>query len=368
MQLELQQQSSAPSRQLLYGLGRSQDSLMSTRMSSKNFMAINNSGGGGGGNTNPPGHSKGPIYASWNGSQYSANTYTTMTSDGAGPPPPMTHAMPYHKDGWTSLFIVASSTYAQLLIVMCVVGALSEVVTHNVSFLYFESFFAFLYAVSIVFFLYVFGYLLRSKRRREERKRLRKLSRWRESNMANPTNTTTADDETSDYDSVQVDSRGAAMSGSAMSVENEIVSAPPSHLRRFFNNFSGERRRFSRSDPAETEDKGGVSQNPLPASRKTSASRQWTMSQNFGLGGESPAEMVSYSTMTNSSDITTHNAATNGRGKAKKTKVSDNEHSHGSLFLRAGAVVFGLGTMIYDGLEFGAFLAFGARRITTGFM
>jgi hypothetical protein len=33
---------------------------------------------------------------------------------------------------------VASSTYAQLLIVMCVVGALSEVVTHNVSFLYFE--------------------------------------------------------------------------------------------------------------------------------------------------------------------------------------------------------------------------------------
>lgn len=103
MQLELQQQqqqqSSAPSRQLLYGLGRSQDSLMSTRMSSKNLMVINS--GGGGHHNNPSGHSgKGPIYASWNGSQYSANTYTTMTSDGAGPPPPMTHAMPYHKDGW----------------------------------------------------------------------------------------------------------------------------------------------------------------------------------------------------------------------------------------------------------------------------
>lgn len=100
MQLELQQQqqqqSSAPSRQLLYGLGRSQDSLMSTRMSSKNLMVINNSGH----HLNPSGHSsKGPIYASWNESQYSANTYTTMTSDGAGQPPPMTHAMPYHKDG-----------------------------------------------------------------------------------------------------------------------------------------------------------------------------------------------------------------------------------------------------------------------------
>ena len=38
----------------------------------------------------------------------------------------------------TSLFIVGSSTYAQLLIVICMVAALSEVVTHNVPFLYFE--------------------------------------------------------------------------------------------------------------------------------------------------------------------------------------------------------------------------------------
>lgn len=38
----------------------------------------------------------------------------------------------------TSLFIVGSSTYAQLLIVICIVAALSEVVTHNVPFNYFE--------------------------------------------------------------------------------------------------------------------------------------------------------------------------------------------------------------------------------------
>lgn len=38
----------------------------------------------------------------------------------------------------TSLFIVGSSTYAQLLIVICIVSALSEVVTHNVPFLFFE--------------------------------------------------------------------------------------------------------------------------------------------------------------------------------------------------------------------------------------
>ena len=173
--------------------------------------------------------------------------------------------------------------------------------------------------------------------------------------MSNPSNNgVTTEDETSDYDSVQVDRNVS----SAMSVENEIsASTVPSPMRRFFNNFSGERRRFSRSDPSEMME--GVSSNPHPASRKSSANKQWTMPQNFNLGGGgTPAgEMVSYSTMTsNNSDIvTTHSAAMNGR-KAKKTKVSDNEHSHGSLFLRAGAVAFGLGTMIYDGLEFGAFL------------
>jgi hypothetical protein len=173
--------------------------------------------------------------------------------------------------------------------------------------------------------------------------------------MSNPSNNgvTTTEDETSDYDSVQVDRNVS----SAMSVENEI-STIPSPMRRFFNNFSGERRRFSRSDPSEMME--SVSSNPHPASRKSSANKQWTMPQNFNLGGggtQSAGEMVSYCTMTsNNSDIvTSQSAAVNGR-KAKKTKVSDNEHSHGSLFLRAGAVAFGLGTMIYDGLEFGAFL------------
>ncbi|XP_064094885.1 uncharacterized protein LOC135207210 isoform X3 [Macrobrachium nipponense] len=41
--------------------------------------------------------------------------------------------------------------------------------------------------------------------------------------------------------------------------------------------------------------------------------------------------------------------------KPKKHKTSDNEHSHGSFFLRIGAIAFGLGTMIYNGLEFGVF-------------
>ncbi|KAG6448043.1 hypothetical protein O3G_MSEX005308 [Manduca sexta] len=39
----------------------------------------------------------------------------------------------------------------------------------------------------------------------------------------------------------------------------------------------------------------------------------------------------------------------------RRRKTSQNDHSHGSFFLRIGAIAFGLGTMIYNGLEFGTF-------------
>ncbi|XP_028049829.1 proton channel OtopLc isoform X3 [Monomorium pharaonis] len=39
----------------------------------------------------------------------------------------------------------------------------------------------------------------------------------------------------------------------------------------------------------------------------------------------------------------------------RKRKTSQSDHSHGSFFLRIGAIAFGLGTMVYNGLEFGTF-------------
>ncbi|KAK9675015.1 Otopetrin, partial [Popillia japonica] len=41
--------------------------------------------------------------------------------------------------------------------------------------------------------------------------------------------------------------------------------------------------------------------------------------------------------------------------KKRKRKTTQNDQSHGSFFLRIGAIAFGLGTMIYNGLEFGSF-------------
>lgn len=41
-------------------------------------------------------------------------------------------------------------------------------------------------------------------------------------------------------------------------------------------------------------------------------------------------------------------------GCKRKRKTTQNDQSHGSFFLRIGAIAFGLGTMIYSGLEFGS--------------
>lgn len=39
----------------------------------------------------------------------------------------------------------------------------------------------------------------------------------------------------------------------------------------------------------------------------------------------------------------------------KSQKIGETDRSHASIFLRIGGIVFGLGVMVYNGLEFGAY-------------
>ncbi|CAN8032659.1 unnamed protein product [Ixodes persulcatus] len=145
----------------------------------------------------------------------------------------------------TQQFIMVSSMYCQLLVVICVVFFTSEVVTFRVPLYYFEGFYMYMYSVSLLFLLYVYIYLLRR------------------SNNNGP---------------------GAYRSPKKIILEN---------LRRI-------------SDKAQGPPKGLDGDGPLPP-------------------------------------------------RLKKQRISENDRSHGSLFLRIGAIAFGLGTMVYNGLEFGSF-------------
>ncbi|XP_035213551.1 proton channel OtopLc-like isoform X2 [Stegodyphus dumicola] len=145
----------------------------------------------------------------------------------------------------TQQFILMSSIYAQLLVVICVVFFTSEIVTPRVPLFYFEGFYVFLYSVSLLFLLYVYTYLLREPTTKPARKlniieglKLRIGDKGLKKEISDPNLTTPANP----------------------------------HLQR-----------------------------------------------------------------------------------VKKHRISENDRSHGSLFLRIGAIAFGLGTMVYNGLEFGSF-------------
>ncbi|XP_055948866.1 proton channel OtopLc-like isoform X1 [Argiope bruennichi] len=143
----------------------------------------------------------------------------------------------------TQQFILMSSIYAQLLVVICVVFFTSEIVTPRVPLFYFEGFYVFLYSVSLLFLLYVYTYLLRE-----------------------------------------------------------------------------------------------------PATARTPRRLTLIEGLKMRMGGER---------VTKAPDVDSPNPAACPR--AKKHRISENDRSHGSLFLRIGAIAFGLGTMVYNGLEFGSF-------------
>ncbi len=171
-----------------------------------------------------------------------------------------------------------------------------------------------MYLGSIVFFIYVFGYLLQSKRKREEKKRLRKLSKSRK--LSHMTSYQSSEDE-SDGNKNQVSPNAV------VSIENEYVD---SSVGRFIvSKTEGQRRRLSRTNSEiKGESANFASQNLTPLQEKQSLQCKTT-----------PSEIVSYSLTDDRNDNT---SATNSSRKSKKMKVSDNEHSHGSFFLRVGAV------------------------------
>jgi hypothetical protein len=237
-----------------------------------------------------------------------------------------------------------------------------------------------MYSVSILFFLYVFGYLLRSKRRREQKKRLRKLNKLRRTQMSSGGGPGPSGHQDHETDIGISGSSYRSNRSASVAMESETM-ASTSTLNRFITGIRSQRRRFSRAGPDGVNnlaleigtDGGGIESpssskpaghhhHPSSSGSGSSSSKnlQWTPSSvGFNLVDESPSEIVSYAMNSDnvvipSGEIT--GTRTHGGGKIKKLKVSNNEHSHGSFFLRAGAVAFGLGTMIYDGLEFGAFL------------
>ncbi|XP_060665136.1 proton channel OtopLc isoform X13 [Drosophila nasuta] len=168
----------------------------------------------------------------------------------------------------TSLFIVTSLVYAILLIVVCIAYVISDVTTHRLPVLYYETFFTYLYGTSILFLLYVFCFLLQ------------------ESSCCNGGN-------------------------------------------------------------------GGSKPKPQPKEKKSKKTKNADPADSKDAKGSKDSGKAAKGAAYQEAPVDAEVAVTPKNVRKRKTTHSD--LTHGSFFLRVGAIAFGLGAMIYIGLEFGSF-------------
>ncbi|KAK3927549.1 Proton channel OtopLc [Frankliniella fusca] len=209
----------------------------------------------------------------------------------------------------TSLFIILSFIYAKLLVVVCISFLVSEIITHSLPLFYYEGFFTYLYGASILFLLYVFCFLLQesaccaggpaaAERERAKREAAANKKRDKERQKA------AKDKEKADKEKAKKEKK-----------DNEA-----------------NKKKDGKEDPKGGKGKKDAEAGAPPAPPQPDASKQ------AGLYPDA-VELE----------------AGLDRPLGRKRKTSQNNSSHGSFFLRVGAIAFGLGTMIYTGLEFGTF-------------
>ncbi|XP_056646059.1 proton channel OtopLc isoform X2 [Diorhabda sublineata] len=246
----------------------------------------------------------------------------------------------FPKNAKTSLFIVTSFVYAKLLVVICIAYVISDIVTHNIPPYYYEGFFTYLYGFSILFLLYVFCFLLqessccsgnekqpkpvpkknvkdkevKNKKEKDDKEKKKKEAEAQKKQKKEKKDKKDKKQEKSTY---RRNSEGVVDAGLA------AVPVPVEEI--------------TQSQAATV-----VSQEQPPVAPAAPAAPGATTAQQTTRQPTPPADSVAIESSSDS--------------KIKcKRKTSQNDHSHGSFFLRIGAIAFGLGTMIYIGLEFGVF-------------
>ncbi|KAK4886594.1 hypothetical protein RN001_002865 [Aquatica leii] len=240
----------------------------------------------------------------------------------------------YPKNAKTSLFIIMSFVYAKLLIVICVAYVISYVVTKSIPLYYYEGFFTYLYGMSILFLLYVFCFLLqestccsgdkkekvkkppkekikeKEKEKKIEEKQKKKEEKEKKKKEKEEKKKEKDKDKDKKKDKKQEKSTYRRNSEGVVDAGLSGVPVPVAEIGA----------QHSSDPPVLQQEQQPLPQQPPPPPP--------------------------------SADIEAGPVVTK---VTRKRKTTQNDQSHGSFFLRIGAIAFGLGTMIYNGLEFGTF-------------
>ncbi|XP_071055874.1 proton channel OtopLc isoform X3 [Onthophagus taurus] len=236
----------------------------------------------------------------------------------------------YHpKNAKTSLFIIMSFVYAKLLIVVCLAYVISDVVTHSIPLWYYEGFFTYLYGMSILFLLYVFCFLLQEStccsgepkkekvcKKQAKEKALKEKEKKKEEKEKKKEEKEKKKEKKDDKKDKDKDKKTKKQEKSTYRRNSEgVVDAGLS----------------------------GGAPVPVPVTELEAEIEQRAV-------GPQEQQQTAIVQPNNGADLELGISKTR-----RKRKTTQNDQSHGSFFLRIGAIAFGLGTMIYTGLEFGSF-------------
>ncbi|PZC75669.1 hypothetical protein B5X24_HaOG205777 [Helicoverpa armigera] len=230
------------------------------------------------------------------------------------------------KNAKTSLFIISSFIYAKLLVVVCIAYVISDVITHNLPLYYYEGFFTYLYGMSILFLLYVFCFLLQESaccsgsppkpkpppKEKKPKKEKEKKTKDKEAKEGKDGK------EGKDKKDGKKDSKSKDKGKDKEEKDKATKEAK-------------KQSQFQEVYPRKMRDKVRQQQLQLQMAQLYASDQQQQQQDIVELEAGPVARPV------------------------RRRKTSQNDHSHGSFFLRIGAIAFGLGTMIYNGLEFGTF-------------
>ncbi|XP_073996788.1 proton channel otopetrin-like a isoform X6 [Rhodnius prolixus] len=276
----------------------------------------------------------------------------------------------------TSLFIIMSFIYAKLLVVICIAYVVSEVVTHSLPLAYYEGFFTYLYGVSILFLLYVFCFLLQestccqgssssggvnqlaveakpakpkkeNKKEKENKKNQKKENKEKKEREKKEKKKGSGGDEKKTAEGKEKEPQQPTPAPPPLPppVQQQTVQRNP-RSNIFQNEVYPRKMRdvVRQKSCSEVDSSQLVGLGTLKKSKSGSGdgqSQEKLSSCGVGGGTTDLAELETGLVQVSS--------------PVRKRKTSQNTSSHGSFFLRVGAIAFGLATMIYNGLEFGAF-------------
>ncbi|KAK9727732.1 Otopetrin [Popillia japonica] len=256
------------------------------------------------------------------------------------------------KNAKTSLFIIMSFVYAKLLIVVCIAYVISDVVTHSIPLWYYEGFFTYLYGMSILFLLYVFCFLLQestccSGEKKEKVKKPPKEKAIKEKEKKKEEKEKKKDDKDKKKDKKDEKKDKDKDKKTKKQDKREVFPRKMKDLVQQRASTHIPKSTYRRNSEGVVD--AGLSGVPVPVA-ELEAQSDHPVDLQEQQQQQQVQQQQQQQQMNSNTDI-----EVGLNLKKRKRKTTQNDQSHGSFFLRIGAIAFGLGTMIYNGLEFGSF-------------